>query len=132
MTRRVTVTPLRSFQDHRGLVFEPLTVDEIAGQRNAHVVLTEPGQVRGNHFHERGDEITVVVGPALFRYRENGAVRDVTIAEGEVVRVAIPAGTAHAFQNTGTKPMLLIGFNTEAHDRSAPDVVAEALIEPAG
>ncbi len=130
MADQVTVEPLKSFQDARGLVFEPVSAGELQSQRNVHVVITEPGQVRGNHFHERGNEITVLIGPALLRYREADEVRDIVFQEGEVVKVSIPAKTAHAFQNTGNRPMLLIGFNTVAHDQARPDVVADVLIPP--
>ncbi|MFO0960537.1 MAG: hypothetical protein U0800_24400, partial [Isosphaeraceae bacterium] len=114
--------------DPRGLVVEPMGPDDLSTMRNVHVVWTEPGCIRGNHYHVRGSEITLGFGPFLLRYRDGGEVRDVAIAEGEVVRVRIPAGVAHAFRNTGDKPLLLIGFNTEEHDRSAPDVVADRLI----
>lgn len=128
MSDRLTIERLDPHTDPRGLVVEPMDSADLAKMRNAHVVWTEPGCIRGNHRHTRGSEITLAFGPALLRYRENGEIRDVPIAEGEIVRVRIPAGIAHAFQNTGDKPLLLIGFNTEPHDRAAPDVVADRLI----
>ena len=58
---------VRCARDARGLVFEPIGVEAIAGQRNVHVALTEPGGIRGNHLHQHATEITVVLGPALVR-----------------------------------------------------------------
>jgi dTDP-4-dehydrorhamnose 3,5-epimerase-like enzyme len=124
----VTIEKLDSFRDVRGLVFEPVGPGDLVRQGNVHVVVTEPGCVRGNHYHRQGSEITVVVGPALFRYRDGDGVCDVEFAAGEVARVRIPPGVAHAFQNPGPGPMLLIGFNTEVHDRARPDVVADVLV----
>ena len=68
-------------------------------------------------------------GPGLFRYREGGEVRDFVIPDGQAYRFRIPQGIPHAFRNTGTGPQVLIGFNTESHDPSRPDVVREVLIE---
>ena len=93
------------------------------------MVLTEPGHVRGNHYHKRGTEIVAVLGPALVRIKEGGAIRDFEIASGQAVRLTIPAGVAHAFQNTGQATGVLIGFNTVEHDPDQPNVVREVLIE---
>jgi UDP-2-acetamido-2,6-beta-L-arabino-hexul-4-ose reductase len=53
----------------RGFVFEPAQAAELAVQQNVHVVISEPGAVRGNHFHRRGSEICTAIGPALVRPR---------------------------------------------------------------
>jgi UDP-2-acetamido-2,6-beta-L-arabino-hexul-4-ose reductase len=130
MNQRVTIEPVAPVCDPRGLVVEPMSGDLLPQQRNVHLVLTEPGQIRGNHFHERGTEVTLAFGPALFRYREGSEVRDVRIAAGEACRITIRPGVAHAFQNTGPERMVLIGFNTEPHDPRRPDVVRDELIKP--
>lgn len=129
MSGRVVVEVARCHRDPRGIVFEPLGADGLTGQGNCHLTFTEPGCVRGNHYHRRGSEVTVVVGPCLARYRDGSAVIDRLIEPGEVVRFLIPPGIGHAFQNTGATPMVLVGFNTERHDPGAPDVVADVLID---
>jgi UDP-2-acetamido-2,6-beta-L-arabino-hexul-4-ose reductase len=129
MKPRITIEPVSYSTDARGLVLEPIGPEDLPNQRNVHVGLTEPGCVRGNHYHERGSEITVALGPALFRYRDGDAIRDFLIPEGQAYRIAIPAGIAHAFQNVGNGLSLLIGFNTEPHDPARPDVVRDVLIE---
>jgi UDP-2-acetamido-2,6-beta-L-arabino-hexul-4-ose reductase len=43
---------LNLFVDKRGIIFEPIIADYLPDQKNAHVVITEPGAVRGNHFKE--------------------------------------------------------------------------------
>ena len=109
---------------------EPLDSTELPAQRNAHLVLTAPGSVRGNHWHRKGTEVFVVIGPALVRLRdgEGGEVRDVEVAPAQPVKFLIPPGVAHAIQNTGDQPMVLIAFNTESHDPRVPDVVRDILI----
>jgi len=114
--------------DARGQVFEPLSPELIPAQQNVHVALTSPGGVRGNHYHKRGTETTVILGPALFRVREEGQVRDIVVASGELIRFTVPAGVSHAIQNTGTAPMVLVAFNTLTHDTVKADTFRDELI----
>ena len=124
----MTVEPLTVHGDARGSVFEPLGADALRGQRNVHVVVTEPGAVRGNHLHRRGTETLVIQGPALFRCREEGEVVDTEVPAGAVFRFTIPPGVAHALKNTGTAPNVAVSFVTEPHDPAAPDVVPVVLL----
>lgn len=127
---RARVEPVTIHADPRGLVLEPAGPAELPAQRNAHLVTTMPGAVRGNHYHDRGTEIAVVVGPGRVRLRESGVLRDVEVPAGEAWRFTIPPRVSHAFQNTGSAPMLLVAFNTEAYDPAHPDVVRDVLIAP--
>lgn len=128
MNSQVTIETVDYFTDARGIVIEPIAENHLAGQRNVHVVLTEPGGIRGNHFHERSTEILTVIGPALVRWREGGAVRDVAVPARAARRFTIPPGIPHAVQNPGPGVMLLMSFSTHPHDRAQPDAVREVLI----
>ena len=128
-TATVRIDVLTAHRDPRGAVFEPLGASDLARYRNVHVVISQPGAVRGNHRHVRGREITAVVGPAWVRYRQADTVHDVQVPADEVWRFDFPSGVAHAFKNTGSQASILASFNTEEHDPSAPDVVREVLIE---
>jgi UDP-2-acetamido-2,6-beta-L-arabino-hexul-4-ose reductase len=123
-----TIEVLSFPADARGWVCEPIGLDELRAQKNVHVALTQPGAIRGNHYHQQSTEIIVVFGPALVRLREDQAPRDVRIPEGAAYRFTLPPGVAHAFQNTGAAPMLLCAFNTHVHDPANPDTVREILI----
>ncbi|HEY7877344.1 MAG TPA: cupin domain-containing protein [Gemmatimonadaceae bacterium] len=114
--------------DARGLVLEPADDQTLPRQRNVHLVTTQPGAVRGNHYHERGTEIAVVIGPARVRVRESTGVRDLHVPAGAAYRFTFPPRVSHAFENTGTAPMLLVAFSTSVFDRTAPDVVRDELI----
>lgn len=116
--------------DERGFVLEPLGMEHLSCQRNTHLVVTLPGFVRGNHLHRKATERVVVLGPALVRFREDGATRDVSLAEGEAVRFTFPAGVPHAIQHTGVHPGILMAFSDAVHDPDLPDAVREILIEP--
>lgn len=119
---------LKAHPDARGTLFEPLNDAELAGQKNVHVVLTAPGEIRGNHWHRDSVETTAVVGPCLVRLKESGEVRDIRVPEGEAWRFTIPAGVVHAYQNIGRATMVLVSFNSRVHDPGDPDTVREALL----
>jgi oxalate decarboxylase/phosphoglucose isomerase-like protein (cupin superfamily) len=125
---RYTIERLAPRDDYRGSVLEPLGPDALPTQRNVHVVLTVPGGVRGNHYHERGTEVMTVYGPALLRLRDGTEHEDVRAATGEVLRVTIPPGIGHAVRNTGDGPMVIVSFSTEPHDPAAPDIVRDMLL----
>ena len=125
---KVTVEMVRRSRDARGFVFEPIGPELLPRQQNVHVVMTEPWGIRGNHYHRHGTEIALMAGPALVRLREEGQVRDVHVPEGETHRFTIPPGVAHAFQNTGRTPMLLVAFSPTVFDAAHPDVVRDELI----
>jgi dTDP-4-dehydrorhamnose 3,5-epimerase-like enzyme len=125
-----TVEPIAYVSDRRGFLTEPLRPDQLPTQRNVHLVLSAPGAVRGNHYHRRGTEVMVVVGPALIRIREAGVVRDVHVPDRQAFRFTFPPGVAHAIQSTGSSPLVFVCFNTELYDARAPDAVPDILIDP--
>ena len=127
---RLRVETLTLKQDARGWVLEPLDGPGLRAQENAHLVMSVPGCVRGNHYHRRGTEVLVALGPALVRTREAGEIRDYVLDEGDVLRFTIPPRVSHAIRNTGARPNCIIAFNTLAHDPSDPDVVPDPLIDP--
>lgn len=128
MNSQVTIESVPFFSDGRGWVVEPVGESHLARQRNVHVVFSEPGAVRGNHYHRHCSEILVVPGPGLVRLREGNALRDVEVPTNQMLRFTIPPGVAHAVQNTGTRPMVLMSFATEPHNRAQPDTVPDPLI----
>jgi dTDP-4-dehydrorhamnose 3,5-epimerase-like enzyme len=127
-TQATLVEPVKSHRDQRGLLFEPVNDQELAGQKNVHVVLTQPNEVRGNHFHHSAVEITTVVGPCLVRLKEGGAIRDLEVPAGEAWRFTIPPGIVHAYRNTGEGVMVLVSFSTNLHDSAGTDTVREQIL----
>jgi len=125
---RTQIETLPAFRDSRGMLFEPLDDRGLAAQKNVHVVLSEPGAVRGNHSHPGSIEVTAVVGPCLVRLKESDGIRDVAVPAGETWRFTIPPGVVHAYRNTGSSPMVLISFNSSLHDPANPDTVRETIL----
>jgi dTDP-4-dehydrorhamnose 3,5-epimerase-like enzyme len=127
-TQRVIVQSVKTHRDARGSLFEPLTDTELAGQRNVHVVLTQPNEVRGNHVHRTAVETTSIVGPCLIRLKEAGTIRDLEVPAGEIWRLIIPPGVVHAFRNTGESMMVLVSFSTNLHDPMGADTLRELIL----
>jgi dTDP-4-dehydrorhamnose 3,5-epimerase-like enzyme len=127
-TARVVVQSVKTHRDARGSLFEPLTDAELERQKNVHVVLTRPNEVRGNHVHRTAVETTSVVGPCLIRLKEAGTLRDLEVPEGETWRLTIPPGVVHAFRNTGQSVMMLVSFSTNLHDPGGSDTLREQIL----
>jgi dTDP-4-dehydrorhamnose 3,5-epimerase-like enzyme len=122
------IEPVTTHRDGRGALFEPLTDVELAAQKNVHVVLTQPNEVRGNHVHLTGVETTSVVGPCLVRLKEAGGMRDVEVPAGQIWRFIIPPGVVHAYRNTGEALMVLVSFSTNLHDPAGADTRREQIL----
>jgi dTDP-4-dehydrorhamnose 3,5-epimerase-like enzyme len=127
-TSRVVVQSVKTHRDARGSVFEPLNDAELVGQKNVHVVLTQPNEVRGNHVHRTAAETTSIVGPCLIRLKEAGTIRDLEVPAGEIWRLTIPPGVVHAFRNTGESMMVLVSFSTKLHDPAGSDTMREQIL----
>ncbi len=123
------IEPTKAHKDPRGTVFEPLSGTELAGQKNVHVVLTQPNEVRGNHAHLTAVETTSVVGPCLVRLKEGADLRDVVVPDGEIWRFTIPPGVVHAFRNIGDAVMVLVSFSTNLHDPGGSDTRREVILD---
>ena len=126
--RRAAVQNVKIHRDARGALFEPLTDAELLTQKNVHIALTQPNEVRGNHVHRTAVEITSVVGPCRVRLKEDGEIRDIEVPTGEIVRLTIPPGVVHAFQNTGDSTMVLVSFSTNLHDPAGTDTQREQIL----
>ena len=124
----VRIEVLVTFRDARGNLFEPLDDRGLSAQKNVHVVLTQPGKVRGNHSHQRSTETTTVVGLCLVRLKGPGGVRDVPVPADEVWRFTIPPGIAHAYRGAGNQRMTMVSFSTQLHEAGNSDTLREVIL----
>jgi dTDP-4-dehydrorhamnose 3,5-epimerase-like enzyme len=125
----VSYERVRVISDQRGFVLELLAAEEFAPQRNAHIVVSLPGVVRGNHYHKKGLETITILGPSVVRFREGDRIEEVTVPYKEAWRFVFPPGVSHAIRNLGTEPNILVAFNTMAHDPVNPDTYPDKLME---
>src|ERR1700729_1103818 len=100
----ITIRKLQVHTDARGTVFEPLESRLLAGWRNVHTVISEPGAIRGNHRHVRGTEVTAVLGPALVRYRVGDSIEERQGPAGGSRGFPVSPGTTQRFQKTRPQP----------------------------
>jgi len=119
---------LNVIRDQRGFVLELLNADDFASQRNAHIVVSLPGVVRGNHYHTKGRETITILGPSLVRFREQGKIDEVVIPDKEAWRFVFLPGVSHAIKNLSGEANILIAFNTLEHDPTNPDTHSDLLI----
>ena len=126
---RVKIDRLKIHSDKRGIVFEPIIGQSMPAQENCHVVVSEPGAIRGNHYHLNGTETIAVVGPAFLKFKEGDDIYDFEVPANQIYRFIIPPQVSHAIKNTGKEINILIAFNTLSHDPRNPDVVSDILIE---
>jgi dTDP-4-dehydrorhamnose 3,5-epimerase-like enzyme len=120
---------LKVITDQRGFVIELLTAEDFASQRNAHIVVSLPGVVRGNHYHTKGRETMTVLGPSLVRFREHSGIEEVVVPDKEAWRFVFLPGVSHAIKNLGGKANTLVAFNTMEHDPANPDTHKDLLID---
>ena len=126
---KVKIDQLKTSDDERGIVFEPIDNEAINSQQNIHVVVSKPGVIRGNHYHLYGTETVVVIGPALLRFKEGAEIHDFEIPLNQVYRFVIPPNVTHAIKNLSEENNILIAFNTVPHNSKDPDVLSEILME---
>ena len=125
---KTVVDDINVHPDRRGYVFEPIEKDFLTVQRNVHVVVSEPGAIRGNHYHPNGTETIAVKGEALVRLKENNNLYDIKVPGRKVYRFVIPPKVSHAIKNIGDQVNILVAFNTVEHDPQRPDQVHDILI----
>ena len=126
----VKIDKLKTNEDTRGTVFEPIENESINTQQNSHVVISKPGVIRGNHYHLRGTETLAVMGPALIRFKEADEILDFEVPSEQVYKFVIPPKVTHAIKNIGEKEIILIAaFNTVPHNPEKPDVISEILMD---
>lgn len=124
----VSYERLTVITDQRGLVLELLGAENFASQRNAHIVISLPGVVRGNHYHTKGRETITIFGPSLVRFREQGRMEEVVVPAKEAWRFVFLPGVSHAIKNLGGEPNILVAFNTLEHDPNDPDAHRDLLL----
>lgn len=121
----------RVFADQRGWLASiingnwPLGVEV----KNIHVGSIEPGQIRGNHFHEGQREWMIIFGgQAVFYWRDEDGVGQKEINEKDLFLFELEAGIGHAIKNTGINLVYLVAASNAVHDHSDPDTVRDVVI----
>ena len=100
-----------------------------ANINGVHVVAIYPGQARGNHYHEKTDEILLMFsGEGEFHWEEDGKPRKKSVGGGPML-MRIPAGIPHAFRNTGDATVYLLAVREGEDDPTRPDIVRKVIVK---
>jgi len=118
---------LTRYEDKRGWLIEVFRQDELLEDLYplmGYISLTHPGVTRGPHEHRFQWDHFVFLGSSTFRlflwdnrpssptYRNQLIL---TAEEGHPLRVVIPPGIVHAYQNRGEKPGLVLNFPNQLY-----------------
>lgn len=105
------------YEDQRGfglfLVQVLDNLDLAVDPRSFHVVKTEPGQVRGNHYHPSKHEILFLFGgPNELIWQEPDRPIQRRMINDEKTLIVVPPGVAHAVINPGPVVTYLAAWNS--------------------
>jgi len=112
----VAIAPLASHGDARGWLVELYRRDELAAEVMpvmVYVSQTEPGATRGPHEHREQTDVFAFLGDGRWRLylwdvRAGsptwGRRQRIDVEMGERLRVVVPPGVVHAYQNVGPRP----------------------------
>lgn len=101
---------------------------------DCHAMTIAPGQIRGNHFHERKREILIV----MFKDRwslcwDAGAEtkpQQRSFGGSGAVLVKVVPFASHAIVNDGKADLIVMALCSEGYDPAAPDAVARVVTTP--
>jgi UDP-2-acetamido-2,6-beta-L-arabino-hexul-4-ose reductase len=119
--------PLASHIDERGSFTEFLKTDD-RGQVSVNI--TNPGVVKGNHWHHsKNEKFLVVSGQAVIRFRRIGGTKVVEypVSGDKLEVVDIPCGYTHNIENVGSAPLITIMWANEPFDPDHPDTFREEV-----
>lgn len=108
----------------RGWAFFPFQAEAVPYSKidgtSYHVVMTNPGEVRGNHLHPEVVEwLHVFGGPAIFHWRDEDGTKHRREINNDHTIIRIEAGIAHAVSNPSPHPVFLVAFRSE---QPSPDL----------
>lgn len=107
--------------DHRGSFVELVRTKD-SGQFS--VSISNPGVVRGNHYHHtKVERFIVIKGTAKigFTHIITGENYEFEVNENDIKVVTIPVGYTHNIENIGNDEMILLIWCNELFDKEKPD-----------
>lgn len=115
---------LRDNGDDRGHSYE-IEASAFASLRalcDMHLTSIRPGKTRGDHFHERRNEILIIIHRDSFELRwdsgEGTEIEHRQFEGGGTVLVTVPPKAAHAVVNTGGAELTVLGLSDGEYEPS--------------
>jgi UDP-2-acetamido-2,6-beta-L-arabino-hexul-4-ose reductase len=94
---------------------------------------TNPGVIRGNHYHHtKTEKFLVLEGEAIVRFRPvlGGNVIEYPVRGTQMRVIDIPPGYTHSIENTGQAELITLFWASEVFDPLAPDTLACNVLAP--
>ena len=108
--------------DERGILAEFIK-SKSKGQ--IFVSTTNPGKIRGNHYHHtKIEKFLVLSGNGLIRFKSiinDDEVFDYEVSGKEFKVVDIPPGFTHSIENIGKDKMVVLFWSSEIYNKDNPD-----------
>lgn len=114
-------------EDERGKLIE---LFKFPGVGQLFYSTSNPGVVRGNHYHtHKVERFCVIEGEATIRLRNRATneVREYRVSGARPQIVEMTPNWTHNIQNTGAGEMKLVVWANEVFDPANPDTFAEAV-----
>jgi len=120
----VTRIPLRRFDDERGWFAEVMRASQLPKPvKQANLVRSRAGVVRGLHYHERGQDDLFLCLQGMVRVvvldLETGETFTEDIGDDNPVAIYVPGTLAHGYE--ALSDCLFLYHVTEEYDAAAPD-----------
>lgn len=130
MTIRIFELP--NHGDARGFSFSPPreALDFLGQTADMHLASTGPGAIRGNHYHQRKNEVILFLpGPAWSFHWDEGSgtpIQHRAFDGNSAVLVLVSPGCSHAVRNDGSAPLWLLACSSETYD--SKEVIARKVV----
>jgi len=114
-------------QDERGKLIE---IFKISGVGQVFYCTTEPGMIRGNHYHLRKTEyFCIIEGKGLIKLknRETREIKEIMASGKKPEIFEMPVNWTHNIRNTGDSEMKLLVWVNEIFNPDDPDTYAEEV-----
>lgn len=130
----VQIRPLQYKSDDRGWLLKILMRHQLGDNREfgeIYVTAAQPGQVKGNHYHQFSTEwFCVLQGQArlVTRNLRTGEATETILSADAPATLEVAPHVAHAVQNIGQDLMLLLAYADQPYNAANPDEVPVTVI----
>jgi len=119
------IVELETRSDKRGSLFEILRFKDnnVSGEGQLYTFTINPGQRRGDHYHEKKEEwFSCVYGEAVILLEDEfGNKKKVILKHTEPKIIYCGEKTIHALYNEKETPSVIVSYGSHQHDPDDPD-----------
>lgn len=123
--------PLNKHANERGLLVQNDYPELFEHIKHFMVSYTEPGVIRGNHYHKHKREWFLVIEGTMDLHIMNLETQkreQYTISSSQPELVIMEPNVVHAFCNIGSEKLIFLGLVNETFDESNPDTYSYKIL----